>query len=920
MSKNHSSNTINIIHLNAQSLYAHIDDFRSDLQSCSTDIALVSETWLKTCHSDGMISVGGYNILRNDRPDYKRGGGVAIYFRNSFKCNLISKSFFLENCCEFVLCEIFNKYDQILIGCVYKPPNCTSLQNFFDQLHLLCGKYINIVIGGDFNIDILQQCNLVDDYKFQVASSGLSFVNTTTPTHFQQSPTLLDHIHVSDISLVRQYQQLSAPAYSKHDLLYLSLYFNSQKPIAATYNYRNFNGIDDVLLLNNLNNINWHGALQLSVHDCVQFMEQAINKLFDDHVPLIQKKASVFINPWMTSEIYQLRRRRDLAYVFWKRHKSDSDCMVSRQNYTNIRNLLTSKIRNAKTTYYSRKLEPHQSSKTLWKELRSIGVKEKCQQSCELDPNSLINSFFPSVQAPQSQLEILYRSSSHFEFHAVTPADVIFAIRSLKSNAVGLDGVSLKFVKYILPAIINFLTDVFNRCFAERTFPNTWKIAKVIPVPKKGSSEFRPISILPCLSKVFEKLISKQITYHLNNNKLFNKLQSGFRRYHSCKSAVLHITEDIRAALDDNKALILVLIDFSKAFDTIIHSILADKLILRFGFTEQSADLIRSYLQGRRSFISSNNSLSTSISNVRGVPQGSILGPLLFCMYIDDMSYAFNNTTPHYYADDTQIYKACELNNLPEAVSLLNKDLINIWNWSNENGLSINARKTQCIVFSRKCIDVDALPPIIVNGAPINYIDKVNNLGILMCSNFKWNDEITKNTKTIYFGLRCLWNNASILPTGTKLKLVQSLLCPFLSSSEVVTGKLSGENFRCLQRAFNSMIRFVHNLKKFDHISNFKNSIVGLPLEKFLSFRRLVFLFNIILNKEPEYLYQKLAFLQSNRRGVLLQVPSHRFALSDNCFFINETIAWNQLPIEIRSSSTSSKFMDKLKKYLISLN
>lgn len=392
-----TSNSLNVIHLNAQSLFAHIDDFRADLSHRSIDIVLISETWLKTWHTDNMISTTGYRVCRNDRPDCKRGGGVAILYKKLIKCAVICKSSYSINSCEYLLCEISNKFEKLLIGCVYKPPNCYSLDNFYEQLQVHAGRYRKILIGGDFNINILLSNSVTNDYIFRISSFGLSFANTTEPTHFAlaSSASLLDHFLISDVNFINMYQQLSAPAYSHHDILFLDIEFKTEPDVASTYSYRNFKAINDDLLCSDLQEIDWSHALQYPLDSSIDFLESKINGLYDSHVPLVTKKISSIDNIWMTSEIRQLRNQRDYAYAEWKQHRHEEVCAIFRQRYNSLRNLVTLKIRSAKTNYFNRKLTLQQPSKDLWKQLRLIGVAEKANQSCELDPDSLINSFFP---------------------------------------------------------------------------------------------------------------------------------------------------------------------------------------------------------------------------------------------------------------------------------------------------------------------------------------------------------------------------------------------------------------------------------------------------------------------------------------------------------------------------------------------
>lgn len=439
-------------------------------------------------------------LYRNDREEWKRGGGVAIYFKKHFKCKVLSKSVFSFNCCEFLLCELSNKHGKLLVGCVYKPPNCSSIDIFYEQLQIYATSYEKIVIGGDFNLDLLKQHSVVDKHKSQMHSFGLVFVNTTQPTHFQTTPTLLDHFLVSDSIFVHHYQQLLAPGYSKHDAIFLIIEFPIIKQSCSTCSYRNFRAINIERLSSDILGISWTPLLYFPLDYCVQYLEEVINKLFDAHVPMVTKTISSTDNPWMTLEIRNLRKQRDAAFSKWKQTKQPEH----RESFNRLRNLVTSKIKTSKTNFYVKKLDPRQPARVLWKQLRQLGIAEKPQISCEVNPNTLINSFFPSSTSQQpSEVFVSHRSTPTFDFLNVSTDDVIIAFHSITSNVIGLDGISLRFIKIILPELLNILTIIFNRCINENYFPTSWKIAKVIAVPKKCGNEFRPISILPCFSKVY---------------------------------------------------------------------------------------------------------------------------------------------------------------------------------------------------------------------------------------------------------------------------------------------------------------------------------------------------------------------------------------------------------------------------------
>ena len=288
-----------------------------------------------------------------------------------------------------------------------------------------------------------------------------------------------------------------------------------------------------------------------------------------------------------------------------------------------------------------------------------------------------------------------------FSFSHITPLDIEKSVYKLKSNAVGCDNISVRFIKLIMPFILMPLTHIINHSISSSCFPSQWKQASVTPIPKKAQASepkyFRPISILPCLSKVCENIISDQIFSFLHYHALLSPCQSGFRPNHSCTTAMVKILDDIRIPFDNNHITILCLLDFTKAFDTVDHLILCQKLKNLFCFSNSAVNLINSYLTNRSQLVNVLGRLSQRKHVPCGVPQGSILGPLLFSLFINDIFQVCKYSTMHGYADDLQIYLSGPVAEIDNLCKLMNIDLLAINSWAVKNKLGLNSLKS--VVF-----------------------------------------------------------------------------------------------------------------------------------------------------------------------------------------------------------------------------
>lgn len=909
---------VKLCHINAQSLNNKLDEFRYTFVNSDIDVICVSETWFSESLPDSLINLNGYNVFRVDR--VKHGGGVAIYAKNCLNCKVICRSKKDEKI-EYVFIEITTLAKKLLVGCVYRPNKNINFSTFYSVLETLAIKFVDVVILGDFNSNLLTETSLVD----QMASLGLTPTNTINPTHFSSTTnTLLDIIFVSNPSNVLLYDQISAPCFSKHDLIYATYDFNIQTKNEC-FTYRDFKNVDSDQLYENFVQIDWNQVYQIvSVDEKLNFLQNNLKCLYDQTVPLKTKLATPINNPWFNLEIKLFIQRRDLAYSRWKRFKTpELKC-----EFRVARKEVTYKIKLAKTNYFSNRFGNALESKRTWKAIREIGLGKKVNKMTgytngdELNrlfidlPNATIDEHFydftnPSINNGQSNVNLitdrqLVVEHDSFEFSCVTEFDVYSCFRSIKSNAVGYDDVHPKFIRLLLPQIIPYITHFFNTIIASSFFPTKWKHAKIVPI-LKSSGDYRPIAILCYLSKVLEKLLYKQINDYIRNKNLLSGKQSGFRTNHSCTTALIDVSESIRRELDDGKINILVLLDHSKAFDTVNLSILCNKLKHFFNFSTTSIQLLSSYLKNRTQSVYINNTISTSLPLSRGVPQGSILGPLLFSMYANDLPMQLSYCGIHMYADDVQLYLSSPVYSMDDAIEKINADLSNIFRWAAANGLCLNPNKSKCLLIRKKTINPVLNSEISINNQRIEIVSSIKNLGVVFNSNLTWSNHVNSLSGQTYGKLRALWSTQYFTPIKVRILLAKAYLIPGLIYGCELFASCDADSKRKLNVLYNNITRYVYGLRKYDHISPYSKNLFGVTFENLLKIRTLILMHKIIYTETPSYLYNKIRFARSNR-GKKLIIPRHKCLVSEWQFFIRAVRLWNTIPSNQQTNSNAQLF------------
>ncbi|CAG9137853.1 unnamed protein product [Plutella xylostella] len=405
----------------------------------------------------------------------------------------------------------------------------------------------------------------------------------------------------------------------------------------------------------------------------------------------------------------------------------------------------------------------------------------------------------------------------------------------------------------------------------------------------------------------------------LSNGGLLNPFQSGFRSGHSTTTALLKVTEDIRCAMEDRRVTVLVLVDFSNAFNAVDHDLLL-AVLRSHKISDPAVSWFSSYLRGRQQAIHCGPSdISDWADLSAGVPQGGILSPLLFSTFINLVTSNLL-CSYHLYADDLQIYNQVKLDDLDAGIAGINSDLEEILRWSRSFGISVNPSKCQAIIVGGSRLlsglDYAAVPPVKFDGRVVPFSATVNDLGLIIDQNLSWDQQLDKVSRKVYASLHSLLRLKKFLPQHTKLALVNSLLLPILDYADVCYLDLTEALLNKLERLLNTCIRFVFGLRKYDHVSQYRAQLKWLPIRDRRNLRILCLLFSILHEPNtPPYLKSMFQFLSDTHtrdlrssHNSILALPSFHSGFMSDSFAVTAVRLWNDLPDSIRKAPSRNVF------------
>ena len=610
----------------------------------------------------------------------------------------------------------------------------------------------------------------------------------------------------------------------------------------------------------------------------------------------------------------------------------------SLNKYKVYKNKLTTILRNAEKDYYDKLLNSKQSDiKGTWKILNSMikgnssgnSYPEKfndngnCITDCKAIANGF-NNFFTNV-GPSLASKITAPNDNQCIFntmgpsnvnsmflHPVTEKELVYTINSCKYNySCDFNDLSMNIVKCTFNAIIKPFMHICNLSFSNGVFPNDMKIAKIVPLFKSGDesifSNYRPVSLLPQLSKILEKLFDKRLTDFVETHNILSNSQYGFRGNRSTAMALLDFMERVGSATDNKNITLGVFIDLKKAFDTIDHSLLIKKLG-HYGVRGIASNWLKSYLLNRKQFVNFNGIKSELQDVICGVPQGSILGPKLFILYINDMCNITKVMDLIIFADDTNIF--CTADNIKDLCKTVSLELNKFHTWFAINKLSLNISKTNFMVFGKKHLKTDC--NIYINDFKIERVYVTKFLGVLIDSELSWKPQTVNIKNKLYRNLAVLKKVKPLLHKEALLKLYCSIFQSHLYYCVELWGNCSKTYLLPIIKAQKHAVRVICNLGSRDHTSSFFKELNILKFMDLVEFKILILMFkawNVNLPKSLQCLFQsKTDNVYNTRRLYNFKVNFSKSKIKYNCLSSIGVRLWNKLDEKMKTSGSLIKF------------
>ncbi len=952
-------NNFGVLHLNANSLRNKEETLCLFLRSIKWKFVCLcfTSTNFENEAEATMYSIPGYK-LGNFTLRRKRKGGTAIFVREDVPFRKNDLKF---NSIEACSCDVEHENGSVTVICGYNT-NFGRSADFCDESDTLFEELMRknrkkVIFAGDMNLNLINfgEDDNVSEYVYLMDKYNMRSL-VDKPTHIPKEhnrnflkSSLIDHIFTNICT--ESYTGIIDPDISDHHACFtIFTELDASFHLDRERYVRNWAGFEKRAFLDDLNSM-----MSQDLMDFERF-HQGVQLLFNKHVPLRKlNRKEQRSKPWCTRGILQSHLTKGKLLKRARRTKQPGDW----QKYRKFSNKFSKLIKAAKKRYIQEKLlKYNKSCRKTWqfineilnRKRKDLPIPRKLLKDNRVinDPKEMaqvFNQFFAEVGQNLADEIPAHRRSSLLDtmnydvrfptskFNGCTAQEIASIISKMNERKVGgFDEIPVKLLKLVSSEVSPILARFINEALSTGKYPDSLKIAKIIPIFKKGNREeatcYRPISLLSVINKIFERIIYHRLNDHFRNNDLFYEKQYGFRSGRSTMHALSEVVQYIREAGDCKENVCSVFVDLSKAFDTVTHEILTEKL-KAYGISSTALSLIKDYLTNRKQCVQLGRHCSELVNVNCGVPQGSVLGPLLFIIYVNDIERAITNCGKIItFADDTAIlFKHEKLGMLKRNVE---KQLKHLRNWFEINKLTLNADKTNYLLTETKAVNREDKVnfAIKIQNQEIQRVNSLRYLGVIVDDQLNWREQIAFVRNKIKANIAMLYKIGSFIDINHRKMLYNAFILPHINYCLPIWGIGYISHYRKLVTAQNTAVRsLVFAKTRGTQLDSLYNKLSLLNFDKLVYYNVAICIWRIKHSQAPEYLCRLFTPVDSvhhhaTRRAVTGAIYTVNVNTCRSLFAISQSWAriWDKINPDIRKLQQISNFKTKCKAFLLESN
>jgi len=939
--------------LNARSVTTKSTAIADTITAERLDVLALTETWHQTSDDVPLkrCAPTGYTIVDAPRcsTTASRGGGVALLFDSRFTAKRFTFAV-QPTTFELLGCSLRSASTSAICVVIYRPTSQSVNELFFEELtqllEIVAAYRCEIIITGDFNLHVN---NAADQHarRFNETLASFDLVQSVNaPTH-RDGNTL-------DLVITRRDNQPVACSVqppniiSDHGLVTCCFGPVSFVDRQQTRYVRPWKKLDRGALVESLRGsvlCNDVGMLQqMSADELFDAYDSTMRRIVDQHVPasLMTVRDRRRLSPWFDEDCRASRRRSRMLERRYRRTRKADDCLAWIRQVRAMHALYGKK----QDRYWTKKVEAHAGdSKKLWRSLSAVLMRNKNSSvpaSQHISAVTLAEFFVDKVKGVRADTDnappptfTLHDGQTFCQFREVSMDEVRRVIMDSPPKSCVLDPIPTFILRDIVDVVVPFFWVLCNTSLQSGSLSESQKMAVVTPVLKKANADpddpknYRPISNLTFMSKVIERLVTNQLTQHLVESGLMPTLQSAYRRHHSTESALLKVLSDILDAADSGQVTLLGLLDLSAAFDTVDHDILLTRLQTSFGAGGQVLQWLRSFLTDRSQAVYFRGETSSFCSLEFGVPQGSVLGPLLFLLYTADVIELARShgVCVHAYADDTQLYTSCSAADAHTSAAKLLDCINSVGQWMSANKLKLNADKTQFLWLGpAHLLESVKAVQLTVGGSIVKAADTVRDLGVTLDAQLSMKPHVNGVVRSCFYQLRQLRSVSRSVPADALRTLVHAFITCRIDYCNAVLYGVADAVIRRLQAVLHAAARLLTGVRRNEHITpTLRDELHWLPVKQRVDYKLALTAYDCLHGRCPSYLNDVCiavstvagrAHLRSADRCDLVIPRVRTVRFGRRSFYSAAPSVWNRLPLAIRRSDSRNVFKCRLKSFL----